>query len=169
MNNHQKSMMGNYLKHNPVVAVAIILLALISLAVYSIMHWDEHQIAQYIQVDDCQIAKTSCIVALDKDTSIKVNILPRGIPETDTLSIFIDTQGERIDTASIVFEGIEIDTITPEYRLYKKNDTHFSGKGFLAICSLSKMHWIAHIIVIKDSKVWKISFPFEKNILPKGR
>jgi hypothetical protein len=45
-------------------------------------------------------------------------------------------------TASIVFEGIEIDTITPEYRLYKKNDTHFSGKGFLAICSLSKMHWI---------------------------
>jgi hypothetical protein len=26
MNNHQKSMMGNYLKHNPVVAVAIILL-----------------------------------------------------------------------------------------------------------------------------------------------
>jgi hypothetical protein len=30
------------------------------------------------------------------------------------------------------FEGIEIDTITPEYRLYQKNDTHFSGKGFLA-------------------------------------
>jgi hypothetical protein len=57
------------------------------------------------------------------DTSIKVNILPRGIPETDTLSISIDTQGERIDTASVVFEGIEIDTITPEYRLYQKNDT----------------------------------------------
>jgi hypothetical protein len=36
-----------------------------------------------------------------KDTSIKVNILPRGIPETDTLSISIDTQGERIDTASV--------------------------------------------------------------------
>jgi hypothetical protein len=45
------------------------------------MYWDERQIAQYIQVEDCQIAKTSCTVALDKDTSIKVNILPRGIPE----------------------------------------------------------------------------------------
>jgi hypothetical protein len=55
-------------------------------------------------VEDCQIAKTSCTVALDKDTSIKVNILPRGIPETDTLSISIDTQGERIDTASVVLQ-----------------------------------------------------------------
>jgi hypothetical protein len=108
MNNHQKSMMGNFLKHNPVAAVAIILLVLISLVVYAIMYWDERQIAQYIQVEDCQIAKTSCTVALDKDTSIKVNILPRGIPETDTLSISIDTQGERIDTASVVFEGIQI-------------------------------------------------------------
>jgi hypothetical protein len=52
--------------------------------------------------------------------NIKFIFFSGGIPETDTLSISIDTQGERIDTASVVFEGIEIDTITPEYRLYQK-------------------------------------------------
>jgi small neutral amino acid transporter SnatA (MarC family) len=48
----------NFLKHNPVAAVAIILLVLISLVVYAIMYWDERQIAQYIQVEDCQIFQT---------------------------------------------------------------------------------------------------------------
>lgn len=117
---------------------------------------------QHIQVTNCKISQTSCTIKLDKQTNIKFNILPRGISETDILSITADIQGVKIDKAAVVFEGIEINTTTPEYPLYQKNDTHFSGKGFLVVCSLSKMNWLAHFIVTKNNQTWKISFPFEK-------
>jgi hypothetical protein len=152
------------LKHKPVIIIAIVLFTFIILLGYLAFNWNNRHITQYIQVTECQIAMTSCTVELDKKTSIQVNILPRGIPESSTLSISVNTEGLPIDEASVIFEGVEIDTLTPEYPLYQSDSTNFSGKGFLVICSLSKMHWIAHIIIVKGGEVWRVSFPFEKTL-----
>ncbi len=151
--------------HKPVIIIALTIFTLVGASFYFIANWQPYHVDKYITANDCQIASSSCVVALDEQTSIKVDILPRGIPETDVLAISIDIQGDKIDNASVAFEGIEIDTITPRYRLYKQSERNFSGKGFLAICTLSKMHWIAHFHVMKADKVWAVSFPFEKNTL----
>ncbi|SMN00082.1 hypothetical protein SPONL_1063 [uncultured Candidatus Thioglobus sp.] len=143
--------------------VALVLLTPMLLLSFVALEPDIRQTDKQIQVRDCEISRAVCHFDLDGKTQIKINILPRGLPETELLRITLDTQGEQIDQADIIFEGIEIDTITPEYPLYKIMDTQFKGKGFLVVCSLSKMNWIAHLIINKNNTTWKVSFPFEKH------
>lgn len=153
------------MRHKPVIVVALIMLLLVILSAYLITR-NRNNVDYYLQADDCQIEKTSCQITLDQRSTIKVNILPRGIPNTEKLTISVDTIGdsESLDGAGVFFEAIEIDTITPQYRLYKKAKSSFIGNGFLAVCSLSKQSWITHLIVKKDGKTWEVSLPFKKQL-----
>jgi hypothetical protein len=152
-------------QYKPVIIAIVVLSALAFVSGYiSQINRHSYDIYRHIKVSNCKIAVSSCKVDLGEGSSIQVNILPRGIPETEMLRISVDTQDTQIEALSVIFEGIEIDTITPEYSLYQYSDTRFIGNGSLAICSLDKMHWIAHFIVKKGGKNWKVSLPFEKDL-----
>lgn len=142
------------------------MLLLVILSAYLITR-DRNNVDYYLQVDDCQIEKTSCQIALDQHSTIKVNVLPTGIPSTEKLTISVDTIGgsESLDEADVFFEAVEIDTITPQYRLYKKAKNSFEGSGFLALCTLSKQSWVTHLIVKKGGKTWEVSLPFKKQLV----
>ncbi|MDC9715155.1 MAG: hypothetical protein PSN36_04985 [Gammaproteobacteria bacterium] len=152
------------MQHKPVLIIAAILLAFIVLLGYSVVNWNSQNIDYYLPVDDCKIDKTNCQVTLDKHSSIKVNILPRGIPSTEKLTVYVEEKGDELDELSISFEAIEIDTTTPQYRLYRQTENSFSGGAFLAICSLSRQSWIAHLFVKKGNETWEITFPFSKQL-----
>jgi len=152
------------LNYKPVIIIAFVLFAFIILLGYLAFNWNTQNINYYLQVDDCQIDKTSCQVRLDKHSSIKINILPRGIPSTGKLTVYIEEQGDKLNESSVSFEAIEIDTTTPQYRLYRQTENSFSGSAFLAICSLSKQSWITHLFVKKGNETWEISLPFSKQL-----
>ncbi|SMN12745.1 hypothetical protein BHECKSOX2_899 [Bathymodiolus heckerae thiotrophic gill symbiont] len=154
----------NIMQHKPIFIIAAILSAFIVLLGYSVVNWNAQDIDYYLRVDDCQIDKTSCQVTLDKHSSIKVNILPRGIPDTKKLTVYIQETGDELDELSVSFEAIEIDTTTPQYRLYRQTENSFSGGAFLAICSLSKQSWVTHLFVKKGNETWEIAFPFSKQL-----
>ncbi|KAA0441922.1 MAG: hypothetical protein FXV80_05355 [Candidatus Thioglobus sp.] len=153
------------MKHNPVIVIALAMLLLLVLSIFLIT-MDRNNIDYYIKVNDCQIAKTSCKVVLDDENAIEINILPRGIPSTEKLTISVHAIGKngQIQSANIAFEALEIDTTTPQYRLYKKTASSFYGSGFLALCSLSKQNWLAHLVVKKAGKVWAVELPFKKRL-----
>ncbi len=152
------------MEHRPIIIIGAILMIFIVLLGYSVVNWNAQNIDYYIQADECQIEKTSCQVILDKHNSIEVNILPRGIPSTEKLTVFVEVKGDKFDELSVAFEAIEIDTTTPQYRLYKQTENSFSGSAFLAICSLSKQSWITHLFVKKGNETWEIILPFSKQL-----
>lgn len=152
------------MEHKPVIIIGAILAISIVLLGYAVVSWNTPNINYYLQVDECQIDKNSCQITLDKHSSIEVNVLPRGIPSTEKLTVSVEIKGDKIDASSVAFEAIEIDTTTPQYRLYKQTESRFSGSAFLAICSLSKQSWITHLFVKKGNETWEIALPFSKQL-----
>ena len=144
-----------------IIGVALVLLVVL---LGYLITTDKSNINHNLQVNDCQIEKSSCQIVLDKNSTISVNILPRGIPSTEKLTISVDVKGDKLDETSVSFEATEINTTTPQYHLYEQTKNSFSGNGFLAFCSLSKQRWITHLVVKKNGETWKISLPFEKTI-----
>jgi hypothetical protein len=65
-----------------------------------------------------------------------------------------------VDEASVSFEGIEIDHHLPPYTLNKVETGKYVGKGFISLCVLDTMHWLAHVSIQEGDVVWRISFPF---------
>ena len=118
----------------------------------------ERSITHDIQVAKCQISKSICMVNLDGDKSIEFSITPRGIPTTQALSLSVLTHGLDADDISVSFEGIEIDHHLPPYLLDKTDDGAYVGKGFLSLCVLDTMHWLAHVRIQEGSVIWRISF-----------
>ncbi|WXT99689.1 MAG: hypothetical protein Ctma_0393 [Catillopecten margaritatus gill symbiont] len=151
------------MKHKPIIVIGLILISLVVLLGYLVTR-DRNNVNHYVQVDDCQIDKGSCQIALDQNSTINIDILPRGIPSTEQLTISVNVEGDKLDETSASFEAIEINTTTPQYRLYEQTENNFSGSGFLAFCSLSKQSWITHLIVKKGDETWKVSLPFEKQL-----
>ncbi|BAS68084.1 hypothetical protein [Bathymodiolus septemdierum thioautotrophic gill symbiont] len=152
------------MKHKSVIIIALAMVFTVVLSGYLIIR-DRNNVDYYIQVNDCHIEKTSCQVTLDQSNTLQVNISPKGIPASERLTISVDAKGDKLDEVSVFFEAIEIDTSTPQYRLYKNGKNSFSGSGFLAICTLSKQSWIAHLIVKRGSETWEISLPFKKQLI----
>ncbi|MBA5248234.1 MAG: hypothetical protein FE834_01670 [Gammaproteobacteria bacterium] len=152
------------MEYRPVVIIGAILAIFIVLLGYAVVNWNTQNINHYLQADDCQIDKSSCQITLDEYSSIKVNVLPRGIPSTEKLTVSVEIKGDKIDESSVAFEAIEIDTTTPQYRLYKQTKNSFSGSAFLAICSLSKQSWVTHLFVKKGNETWEITLPFSKQV-----
>ncbi len=148
------------------IIIAIVVLSTLAFVSAYISQTNKNvsDIYRHIEVSDCEIANSSCEIELDKGSSVKINILPRGLPETEVLHISVDTKDAGIEALSVIFYGIEIDTFTPDYHLYKESDTRFTGKGSLVVCSLSKMHWVANFMIKKEGKNWKVSLPFEKDV-----
>lgn len=116
--------------------------------------------AQRLAVDNCQIANETCHITLDQQRSISIDVLPKGMPLTQALWIDVKTKNWQADAVRVVFEGIEIDHHLPAYHLVRQNDHQFSGKGFLSLCSLSKMHWNAHFILDAGSEKYEVVLPF---------
>lgn len=141
----------------------VILVSLVVLLGYLITT-DKSNVTHNLQVNDCQIDKNNCQIVLDQNSTISVNILPRGIPSTEKLTISVDVKGDKLDETSVSFEATEINTTTPQYHLYEQTKNSFSGSGFLAFCSLSKQRWITHLVVKKEGETWRISLPFEKQL-----
>ena len=109
----------------------------------------------------CQIDRSSCQIDLGDNRLIEVDITPRGIPQVTPLQLTVNTQGFSASEVSITFEGIEIDHHLPAYRLYAQADSQrFIGKGFLSLCTLSKMHWLAHVEVVSQQGRYRASLPF---------
>lgn len=151
------------MKHKPNIIIGLILVSFIVLLGYLITI-DKNNVNHYLQVEGCQIEKSSCQVVLDQNNTISVNVLPRGIPSTKKLTISVDVKGNKFDEASVSFEAVEINTTTPQYHLYQQTENSFSGSGFLAFCTLSKQSWVAHLIVKKGGETWRVSFPFKKEL-----
>jgi hypothetical protein len=123
--------------------------------------WKSKQsVTHNIQVSKCQISESICIVSLDNDKSIEFDITPRGIPTTQALALSVLTHGLNVDEASVSFEGIEIDHHLPPYTLNKVETGKYVGKGFISLCVLDTMHWLAHVSIQEGDVVWRISFPF---------
>ena len=119
------------------------------------------KVVHQLSAEHCQIDRTSCQITLDANRSIEVDITPRGIPQVTPLQLKVTTKGFKASVASITFEGIEIDHHLPAYRLYaQKNNQVFVGKGFLSLCTLSKMHWLAHVEVQSKQGHYRASLPF---------
>ncbi|HIG89161.1 MAG TPA: hypothetical protein EYQ04_04240 [Candidatus Thioglobus sp.] len=145
---------------------ALTFVATISILLIVFGYWYQSflqdRIQRVINVTDCQINKTSCRVKIDDVAFLTLSILPIGIPQTQALDIDVELEGFDANRISVNFEGIEIDHNLLPYSLDKQDPYHFSGKGFLSICSLRKMHWLANIIINSDDAVLlKVSFPFE--------
>ena len=130
--------------------------------VIALGYWYKSQpiAAQRLAVDNCQIANETCHIALDQQRSISIDVLPKGMPLTQALWIDVKTKNWQADAVRVVFEGIEIDHHLPAYHLVKQNGHQFSGKGFLSLCSLSKMHWNAHFILDAGSEKYEVVLPF---------
>ena len=136
---------------------------LVGLFIFSgyLYQWKSKQSVTYnIQVSKCQISESICIVSLDSDKSIEFDITPRGIPTTQALALSVLTHGLNVDEASVSFEGIEIDHHLPPYTLNKVETGKYVGKGFISLCVLDTMHWLAHVSIQEGDVVWRISFPF---------
>ncbi len=119
------------------------------------------KVVQQLSAEHCQIAQSSCQIALDANRSIAVDITPSGIPQVTPLQLRVSTQGFKASAVSISFEGIEIDHHLPAYRLYAQEDDQvFIGRGFLSLCTLSKMHWLAHVEVQSEQGRYRTSLPF---------
>jgi hypothetical protein len=61
-----------------------------------------------------------------------------------------------VDEISVSFEGVEIDHHLPAYILNKIEGGKYSGKGFLSLCVLGTMHWLAHVRIQKGDVIWHI-------------
>ena len=136
---------------------------LVGLFIFSgyLYQWKSKQSVTYnIQVSKCQISESICIVSLDSDKSIEFDITPRSIPTTQALALSLLTHGLNVDEASVSFEGIEIDHHLPPYTLNKVETGKYVGKGFISLCVLDTMHWLAHVSIQEGDVVWRISFPF---------
>ncbi|MCH9745912.1 MAG: hypothetical protein K0U04_04195 [Proteobacteria bacterium] len=139
------------------------LAVLVGLFIFSgyLYQWKSKQsVTHNIQVSKCQISESICIVSLDNDKSIEFDITPRGIPTTQALALSVLTHGLNVDEASVSFEGIEIDHHLPPYTLNKVETGKYVGKGFISLCVLDTMHWLAHVSIQEGDVVWRISFPF---------
>ena len=127
---------------------------------YGYYFFAQEDVTHHIQVSDCQIQQSSCKVEIDQGKFVTLDILPRGIPEIQPLSIDINLEGVDSKEVLINFEGLDIDHQLFPYPLERQNDKHFKGKGFLSLCFLREMHWLANVTVVGKEKTWKISFPF---------
>ena len=132
------------------------------IVIIALGYWYKSQpiAAQRLVVDHCQIANETCHITLDQQRSISIDVLPKGMPLTQALWIDVKTKNWQADAVRVVFEGIEIDHHLPAYHLVKQNGHQFSGKGFLSLCSLSKMHWNAHFILDAGSEKYEVVLPF---------
>ncbi|ALE52876.1 hypothetical protein SP60_06480 [Candidatus Thioglobus autotrophicus] len=142
-------------------ALLAILASLLIVGGYLYQWVNERSVTHDVQVSKCQISKSICMVGLDGDKSIEFSITPQGIPTTQALSLSVLTHGLDADEISVNFEGIEIDHHLPPYLLNKIDDEKYIGKGFLSLCVLDTMHWLAHVKIQEGQTIWRISFPFE--------
>jgi len=137
----------------------------ISIALIAFGYWYEYsqesKISRSITVTHCQINKSECVVDIGKNRVLKLSISPLGIPQTQPLLIEVFLQGVEAEEVSVNFEGVEINHHLLPYTLTKQSKNHFKGKGFISLCSLRKMNWLANIIVNSDDETLKVSFPFE--------
>jgi hypothetical protein len=77
------------------------------------------------------------------------------------LSLSVLTHGLDADEVLVSFEGVEINHHLPPYALNKVAVGQYTGKGFLSLCVLDTMHWLAHVSIQQDGVIWRISLPFE--------
>ena len=120
----------------------------------------ENKVQRAIHVSDCQISETACQVEVGEGKFLTLSILPKGMPQTKPLAIDLRLKGFSANEALVNFEGIEINHNLMPYSLDQHDAQHFSGKGFLSLCSLRTMNWLAHLIVVSDDETLKVSFPF---------
>ena len=120
----------------------------------------ENKVQRVIHVSDCQISETSCQVKIGEGKFLTLSILPKGMPQTKPLAIGLTLKGFSASEALVNFEGIEINHNLIPYSLERHNAQHFSGKGFLSLCSLKTMNWLAHLILVSEDETLKVSFPF---------
>jgi hypothetical protein len=139
----------------------IVFLALIIASGYLFENLNKDSQSHKINILNCKISESSCNVDLSNSKSIKINISPKGIPETVPLLINVGSKGVIFKDVSVVFEGVEIDHKLPAFPLNRINNYSFSGKALLSICSLSEMNWIVHVILKSSNDSWKVSFPFK--------
>ncbi len=118
-------------------------------------------IIHHIKVQDCKIKESKCNVVLAPGKSLSINILPRGMPQTQEMTIDVNLEGFEVDEMSLDFEGIEINHNLPTYPFKKISKNHFNTRGFISLCTLRSMNWFAHLKVFADNESWKISFPFK--------
>ena len=120
----------------------------------------DDKVQRVIYVNDCQISETACQVKVGEGQFLTLSILPKGMPQTKPLAINLTLKGFDANEALVNFEGIEINHNLLPYSLDRHDAQHFSGKGFLSLCSLRTMNWLAHLIVVTNSETLKVSFPF---------
>ncbi len=113
-----------------------------------------------IVVNDCRISESKCRVEISMDKIVTISINPKGIPHTKPLRMDVYMQGIDAEQVSIGFEGIDVDYNTIDYLLTKNNLNNFTGEGYLSICLLRKMHWMANVSIVVDGVSQKISLPF---------
>ncbi|MBT3276601.1 hypothetical protein [Candidatus Thioglobus sp.] len=142
-------------------ALVIVLTALFIASGYAYQWMVERSITHDIKVTECQISTSICMVSLGGGKSIEFDITPRGIPTTQALSLRVLTHGLDADEVLVSFEGIEINHHLPPYILNKVGVGQYVGKGFLSLCVLDTMHWLAHVSIQEDGVIWRISLPFK--------
>ncbi|HIG88903.1 MAG: hypothetical protein ABGX45_01750 [Candidatus Thioglobus sp.] len=137
----------------------------VSIALIVFGYWYKNSVQDKIQrvikVTDCQISKAPCRIEISKEKFLTLSVLPVGIPQTQPLDIDVMLEGVSTEEVFVNFEGIEINHNLLPYSLTKRTKNHFRGKGFISLCSLRKMSWLANIIINTDGEMLKVSFPFE--------
>ncbi len=139
--------------------IVVTLLVIISIG-YGYKYLFNKSIVHNVKVENCKIKESKCSVELAPGKSLIINILPRGMPQTEEMTIDVFVDGFEADDITLDFEGIEIDHNLPTYPFKQISEKHFNTKGFISLCTLRSMNWLAHLVVFENNESWKISFPF---------
>lgn len=114
-----------------------------------------------LPLSTCDLAQSSCVVALPDGGQVEVTIAPRPIPALKPLQLQAVASGGRVAKVAVDFAGVDMKMGVNRPQLAALGDGRFAGQGNLPVCVTGRMMWEATVIVETAGAVVAAPFRFE--------
>lgn len=115
---------------------------------------------QAVLQSPCDLRKGACHARFPGGQTISFSIEPNHLPLLKPLDLTLQISGLDIDSARLLFVGINMDMGFNSVKLAKTAPGQFIGTGILPICTLRRMQWEARIYLESGNQTWVAKFPF---------
>lgn len=116
---------------------------------------------EQVELDvNCDLRKGSCTSHLLTGETVSFSITPDNIPVLRPLSLNVTVKGIKVSKVEVYFVGVDMDMGFNRSQLALISEQTFSGKGILSICSRSKMHWEARVLLQTERGSIMVPFRF---------
>jgi hypothetical protein len=146
------------------VAAALLIAAVIGVAVYKAWPILFPRVAERAPLDPaCDLTSSACEVRFADGGTVRLDILPRGIPVVEPLRVEVELTGlpvpERIE---LDFAGVDMDMGYNRVTLDPAPEPGvYAGNGMLPVCVRERMTWEARVLLHLPNGTLAAPFRFD--------